>query len=602
MMKFQFWNREYAFEDSNMPSRMEVGGENILTAPARLRLMENGCDLSWNCWNPIFQKRSDFGESYVWPAENEEAMLICETAVRIEKDGFMWFDTTLIPYTGKFPKFDSLWLEIPLAKDMCQLMYLFGTDTPVQCPTSGAFPSEDLRLPFTASLWVGKEERGLCLMMENPAGCRVKNKDSMIELIHEGDTVLLRVHLLDEKPPYWCPPDDWGNACEPLTFSFALMATPVKQYRKVKDFDRAVHGYLTGITMETVKEYYERGVKYIVFHEDWSLIQNYNCCADPAKLHTIVNYCHEHGMKVMVYFGYEFSSLMPDFAKVFRDYAGQFPHEEDHFNGHWLRKPPQKDYVSCYKGGYSDVMLEQVAAAMDEYHLDGIYTDGTVFPQLCANERHGCGWRDEEGKRRGSYPILAYREHVRKLNDVVKARGGIWDAHTGGCCIPAILGFADTYWDGEASQEMFHTSIDRIDFSTLRAQYIGRNWGVPSQFIIYASADTPFECISGLLILCGVYGRPLSIAGVNVNEPIWKAMDEFGVDDAEFCPAWEENGQISTDSNDVYASCWIKNGKALAAVYNRTKEPITANVTCLGVTQTVCVKPRVPVFIQFAKE
>jgi len=25
-------------------------------------------------------------------------------------------------------------------------------------------------------------------------------------------------------------------------------------------------------------------------------------------------------------------------------------------------------------------------------------------------------------------------------------------------------------------------------------------------------------------------------------------------------------------------------------------------VTCLGVTQTVCVKPRVPVFIQFAKE
>ena len=149
---------------------------------------------------------------------------------------------------------------------------------------------------------------------------------------------------------------------------------------------------------------------------------------------------------------------------------------------------------------------------------------------------------------------------------------------------------------------MFHTSIDRIDFSTLRAQYIGRNWGVPSQFIIYASEDTPFECISGLLILCGVYGRPLSMDGVNINEPIWKAMDEFGVDDAEFCPAWEENGHITTDCIDVYASCWIKNGKALAAVYNRTKEPITANVTCLGVTQTVCVKPRVPVFMHFEKD
>ena len=133
-MKFQFWNREYTFDDSNMPSRMEGGGKNILTSPAKLRLLKDGRELSWNCWKPIFQQRSDFGESYVWPAENEEAMLICDTSVRAENDGFMWFDVTLIPYTGKFPNFDSLWLEIPLSADMCRLMHLFGSETPWPCP------------------------------------------------------------------------------------------------------------------------------------------------------------------------------------------------------------------------------------------------------------------------------------------------------------------------------------------------------------------------------------------------------------------------------------------------------------------------------------
>ncbi len=601
MKHVSFWNRAVHFDGGPFPARIEIGGRDILTSPMRLQVVREGRVLPWKTDPPILQRRTDCGETHVFPAEIPDARMICDTAVRIENDGFFWFDVTLIPRTSQYPQFDSVCLEIPLSREICTLMHVFALETeiPIPCPVSGPFPGEGIALPFVPSLWIGTEERGFSLMMESPAGCRLRDPHTMIECIPEGETMRLRLHLLDEKPPFWCPPDDWGNAHEPITFSFGFILTPVKPYSKVKGFDRAVHVYLSNFSMETIEEYYKLGAKYLVFHECWSLIQNYSCCSDPDKLRAVVEYCHSHDMKVLVYFGYEFSSLMPDFARVFREYANQFAHEEEHFRGHWMRSPAQKDYVCCYKSRYSRVMLEQVENAMDTFRLDGIYTDGTVIPQCCANARHGCGWRDEAGKLHASYPLLAYREHARKLNDIVKARGGMWDAHTGGCCIPAILGFADSYWDGEAQQSVFHDDVDSVSFDHIRAQYAGKNWGVPSQFIAYGDENATFLNISAFLLVCGIPTRPIGLGTLRDIAPFWKMMDEFDTDHADFCPPWDPQGKIRTDRADVYASCWIKDGRALAVLFNKSRGSVTVTVECMGRTRTVEAAPRSPVMLAF---
>lgn len=601
MKQFSFWNRTYAFDGSPMPSSMKVGDKDLLTAPMQLRMVKDGNDIPWVPCEPIWQCRTENGENYIFATENDGANIVCDTQMRVEDDGFVWFDVTFIPCTGRFPEFDQIFLDIPLKAEYCQLLYHYSmeAEVPVPLPMSGSFPKDGAKLPFVGSLWIGEEDRGFTFLMEGAKGCIINDKNCMIELIPNGDTALMRLHMLDQKPTFWYQSNDHvGCDCQPVTISFGFMATPVREFKKVPGFERTYHLPYFAADMDTVKEAVELGVKYIILHEDWTLIQNYNYADDKAKLCSIIDYCHSNDVKVLLYFGYEFSSLMPDFHKVFLDYACEY--KPDHYVAFWLRKPPQRDFVACYAGGYSDVQIEQVAAAMDQYHVDGIYTDGTFMPRGCCNEHHGCGWRDYEGNRHISYPILALREHLRRLTETVHARGGIVDAHTGAANIPALLSFADSYWDGEYQGTMLGQNYANIDFSILRAQYSGRNFGVPAQLIMPVGPNTTYDNVNSMILVCGMAGRPFwNINDLRQAASVWKILDEFGTDDAEFYPPWNHRGMICTDNENVAASCWVKDGKALAVFFNRTTEPITTNVTCNGTTREIEVQPRKTTFINF---
>ena len=57
--------------------------------------------------------------------------------------------------------------------------------------------------------------------------------------------------------------------------------------------------------------------------------------------------------------------------------------------------------------------------------------------------------------------------------------------------------------------------------------------------------------------------------------------------------------KIRTDRADVYAACWIKEGRALAVLFNRGREPVTVTVACMGQTRTAEAAPRSPVMLSF---
>ena len=213
----------------------------------------------------------------------------------------------------------------------------------------------------------------------------------------------------------------------------------------------------------------------------------------------------------------------------------------------------QRDYTVCYKGDYSDTMIERVKFVMDVLKVDGIYTDGTYVPWECANENHGCGYRDKEGKLHYSYPIFAVREHVKKLYQAVHEREGIIDTHQSSCCLMATLAYADSYFDGENIQGMLREDISKLRLDTFRAEFTGNNMGIPCNFISYTDERYTLRMIAGITLLHNVYPRANRIEDIDFISNIWKIYDSFGVQEAQWCPYWQ-NTRFDTGNPKVYLS------------------------------------------------
>ena len=54
---------------------------------------------------------------------------------------------------------------------------------------------------------------------------------------------------------------------------------------------------------------------------------------------------------------------------------------------------------------------------------------------------------------------------------------------------------------------------------------------------------------------------------------IWKEWDDFGIEDARMIGYWDEHPGVTTDSPDVKATAFVRDGRTLVALGNFAKEP-----------------------------
>lgn len=235
--------------------------------------------------------------------------------------------------------------------------------------------------------------------------------------------------------------------------------------------------------------------------------------------------------------------------------------------------------MTCYKGGYSDVFLKRVEYVMDEYGVDGIYTDSTYVPWECSNRAHGCGYIGKDGRVHHTFPILAVREHVKKLYETVHKRGGIIDTHQSTCCMMPTLAFADTYFDGENIQARLKDSdMTFLNMEAFRTEYMGWNYGLSANFISMTNEERTIEGLESLTLLHNVHTRSYNLDDLAYNSKIWKIYDELGLDDAVWHPYWN-NGLSSVDAEDAYTSAFeTVNGSVFYAVDFKGDREITLNV------------------------
>ncbi len=595
------WGRTHKLANA-LPNSIVTAGSEILAAPIRLVGRVSGHPIAWKRGgNFVF--RADKSHAIVsgWQAGDD---LIVNTTTQIEFDGLLRVGLVVLPQNKVRPKLEQLWLEVPLKRKWASLYHYFPGKWG-SAKNSGELPEKGLVLPFKPFVWLGREDSGLGWFAESDKGWQPEAADRAIEIIPQDSDVLLRIRLLD------------STVRLPVTFTFGFQATPVKPW--AKDFHEwrvwHVPQLGVGLTLPVPKEWWlchrafpdrnplatldrgaQLGAKTVVFHEDWAPIQNYPMTFPEAEFKRIVSNCHRRGMKVLVYYGYEFSPLAPEWAALHDEILVK--NAKGNITPGWYRPPEQRDFIVCYNSIWRDRLVNGIKQARDRYGYDGVYLDSGMAPWGCCNERHGCGYRAADGTLRPTYPIFAVRQFMQRLYGMFHPRGGFVNPHQSTCCVTPLLGFAHSYWDGEqfAGGELSGDPLKALPLDAFRAEFMGQNYGVPSEFLAYERPPQwTFDHALAVSMLHNVRVRPCGIPALEKMAPIWNVMTRFGVSKAEWHPYWETKPLATAQPESVKVSLYArpgakgKGGRALLVVSNLSADqPSTAQVTVdfnrIGVT------------------
>ncbi len=625
--KVNVWNRTYTIGENPFFSSILSGGEEILSSPIRVVGRQNGKDINWTEFTN-FDMIDWQGKSQVFCQSAQSGELLLNTSMEVFYDGAVKCRLQITP-TGiraEVPKYtdydivlDKLWLEIPLKKEFAKLYHVYPQYEPIllddkpsadywvmQALKSLDFvPKKSIATGFKHSFYLGNDHTGLTTFFESSEGWTPSDEKRVMEAIVGEDEVVLRIHFLDSEHEYWRKKCEWkGFYVYPISFEFGLQATPVKPFPKNPFEDTNYHDsgarhLPTGEIIETlfqpinnanvtecldlkekpeenemlIDRLYRAGVKTVYIHEAWNTMQNsVFLTSDTAeRLRRAVKDCHERGMKLIPYFGFELSAISP-LASRLKEFQ-VIGTDQNYCDSQWIRRPLQKDYRVCYKSKISRIWLDGIKKLLDEFKFDGLYLDGTFSPRACFNELHGCGWRDKEGKIHPTYSIWALRDMLEELFEIVHTHGGIINAHTGNSFNSALIAFADSLWDGEPIQGYFRSGkAEEVPEGHIRAMYSGRNLGVPTYMICTINPPAwTFHNACTCVIPFGLLPKPQNKDGLDEMEKVWKVYKTIPFERAEF-KAYYEN-DVKTSCQNVKASYFDYTEGTFAIIANMKKAP-----------------------------
>ncbi|NPV08743.1 MAG: LamG domain-containing protein [Anaerolineae bacterium] len=326
------------------------------------------------------------------------------------------------------------------------------------------------------------------------------------------------------------------------------------------------------------------GVRGVCFHEHWTDWQSYPCTDKyAAEMRSLVQGCHERDIQLLLYYGFDFSALAPEFEAY---------HEEclvkPHHGGRTYTCTPaplQRTFTVCYQSVWQDAIVAGIAHMMDEYDVDGVYLDGTEYPHACANLAHGCGYVREDGSVAQTYPIFATREIMRRIYTVVKSRkpDGQVNVHNSTCMTIPTIAWATSLWDGEqfGHIEPGPHALTVLPLDAFRTEFMGHQWGVPGEFLCYERPFTYQQSLS-VTLLHDVPVRPIG-AGPNLDVAgkLWRTMDAFGRKEAEWLPYWRNQGFVQVSPEGALASLYRHPENGVLMVLSnlgRRSAPVTARL------------------------
>ena len=128
--------------------------------------------------------------------------------------------------------------------------------------------------------------------------------------------------------------------------------------------------------------------------------------------------------------------------------------------------------------------------------------------------------------------------------------------------------------------------IQKLPLATFRAEFMGRNYGVPAEFLVYEKPPQwTFDHALAFTMIHDVRIRPCGVnSALEKMASIWDVMTKFGVSKAEWHPYWETNPPATVQSDTVKVSLYLGGskkaggGRVLLIVSNLGMEETTAQV------------------------
>ena len=208
----------------------------------------------------------------------------------------------------------------------------------------------------------------------------------------------------------------------------------------------------------------------------------------------------------------------------------------------WYRFPAQREISVCYNSPISDAFVRGIERLVEEYGFDGIYLDGTGMVWDCKNTAHGCGYVDADGNLKATYPIFGVRNLLKKLYGIFESRGKTINCHVSDCFCTAGIAFAHALWVGEYIQySLVQGGAKEMPEGYLRATHNGRNFGIPSELIVYENKPIwGFDDALAFSLVNGVLPRPNDIGEpLEKMSAIWKIVDAFPMADSQWYPYYK---------------------------------------------------------------
>ena len=569
------WGREYAFTSNALPVSLKTQGHELLAGPIRVICADKtGEEAIWRRGGSWVQEQD--GASATVCAWQEATNVTADVTARVEYDGMAKITLSLVPGNkSNSATLSKAWVEIPIVPSFATLWTTPGS---FGSTNSAGAVNGPMAWPFRYYVWLGNEKAGLCWFCETSRNLHPAEANRAIEVLPGDKETILRIRITDTP------------LLLPSTITFGLQVTPVKPWLADWSETRSAHAVVAGVGANSLSEWGSSrrafpdgrvgealdalkaaGVRTIMFHEDWIPIQNNP--SPRADFKRLVEACHKRGLKVYTYLGFELSPLDPIWGDYYED-ALELTSTGRPLSW-WYRLPGQRDYRVCYQSRFADKWLERAFKAYDDLGLDGYYLDTTADPRPCANERHGCGWTDKDGKRHCTHPIFAVRETMRRLCDFVHSRGGRVLSHQSGCTCAAVSSFADAIYDGEHLTEMRKNFSAIHNADSFRAEYLGRNLGLPCEFL--TTDRWPMEEVLALTLVHDALPHA-RFSSVPKIAPVWKALDDFGYAQAEWIPYWDK--PVAVTPSTVKASLYRKGGESMIVVSNLSPDtPASAEVT-----------------------
>ncbi|MBC7328145.1 hypothetical protein H5T87_08530 [bacterium] len=602
--KIEVWGRVMEWKDNIFPDSIKSQGRELLAGPIRIVVEFSG--RKWTIPLKVFRITKIRKSRVDIIAEGEVNGIKAYADMWVEFDGFLWVSLRMAD-REKERKVESLKVLVPLRKDIARLYQTFSrrlagwiSDKPIEF--SWLANPNDTIVNFYH--WFGDEEGGIGFTYTSLQYWAPKSENNFSTLVPGEDSHIYIINLIEK-----------AVKLDGRIFKFGIQATPIKPLPPDYFAFKAC----------------------TLFYDPWKALNRLNGDVDMSLLWPQPNgeamvglnnpynvrrdiiekardYCHQRGIaflgvahcpqKISPIIGEEFIKYGEDWKALpesILEWEG-VPHYQDCGRSYTLRKW---------------LFYGWLVKNVKELGLDGIYCDGWMTGQMgCANFRHGCGWKDEEGKWHLTVPVLEGREFNKVvalfLEDNVRTplprtaskREGFpryhfwihsWEF------VPSIMGFATEWLTGEFSGWPLEgpsmltsegTYGKCLGLGLFRARCLSTNWGVPNLFdpIMWENTENHPTDRQTLMAYAWFlpHGVPIGLLeymNQNTVVKISNVLKKFGVRSSIFTPGWRKNPFWKIEepvAKEVMLATWHK----------KDNEDVLAVVSNLFSDRTVSVKIR----------